>query len=47
MAKHQHNRNGGTRTYDITVGNEIVTYEQTRCTCGQVVETVVIHREPK
>lgn len=44
---HQHDRNGGTRTSDITVGDEIVTYEQTLCSCGQVVENKIIHRRPK
>lgn len=42
---HEHTR---TTTHDITIHDEIVTYEQTTCmTCGQVVTNVIIYRRPK
>lgn len=42
---HEH---ASTTTHDITIHDEIVTYERTRCqVCGQVVANVIIHRRPK
>ena len=44
---HQHDYAGEVREVDQKVGDEIVTFRQTFCTCGRMVENLPINRRPK
>lgn len=45
--RHYHNDNVKGATYDVEIGDEIVTYQRVECTCGQGIRNDIIARRPK